>query len=226
MDIDSYYIEKGSGRPLILLHGNSGSSSYFVKQIDEFSRYFRVFAVDTRGHGRTERGKGPFTIRRFADDLCAFIEEKKIGRSSVLGFSDGANIAMAFAVKYPHLVDRLVLNGANLRPSGLRMCLRIPAGIGYRAAGIFAGKMPEARAFRERMGLIVNEPDLDSSELSAIDARTLVIAGTRDIILRKHTKLIADSIPDSELVIMRGNHFIAHRRSGMFNRIVLEFLRG
>ena len=68
MDIKHYYIEKGQGEPLILLHGNGEDSTYFVNQIDEFSSYYRVLALDTRGHGQTPRGEASFTIRQFADD--------------------------------------------------------------------------------------------------------------------------------------------------------------
>ena len=57
MDIRMNYSEKGSGRPLILIHGNGGSLKYFKKQIDCFSNEYRVIAVDTRGHGKSPRGR-------------------------------------------------------------------------------------------------------------------------------------------------------------------------
>ena len=83
------YIEKGCGRPLILLHGNGNSSRYFKKQVRYFSAKFRVIAVDTRGHGKSPRGGGPFTMERFADDLKIFMEEMGIEKADILGFSDG-----------------------------------------------------------------------------------------------------------------------------------------
>ena len=63
------YIEKGEGEPLILLHGNGENSEYFEYQVEFFSRYYRVIAVDSRGHGRSERGSGELTLQRIADDL-------------------------------------------------------------------------------------------------------------------------------------------------------------
>ena len=60
MDIKLYYREKGSGKPLILLHGNGESGEYFVNQIDYFSKQYRVIAVDTRGHGQSPRGDPHF----------------------------------------------------------------------------------------------------------------------------------------------------------------------
>ena len=110
MDISHYYIEQGTGYPFILLHGNGEDSSYFSNQINEFSLMYHVFAIDTRGHGKTARGNAPFTIRQFADDLMEFMDSHKIDRANILGFSDGANIAMIFAIKYPDRVNKLILN--------------------------------------------------------------------------------------------------------------------
>lgn len=78
MDIKNFYIEKGCGEPLILLHGNGEDSSYFASQLDVFAQKFHVYALDTRGHGKSPRGDAPFTIRQFADDLLAFMNERGI----------------------------------------------------------------------------------------------------------------------------------------------------
>ncbi len=114
MDVELHYREQGTGEPLILLHGNGKDGSYFEHQMAAFAPRYRVIALDTRGHGRSPRGKAPFTIRQFADDLLAFMDERGIGRAHVLGFSDGGNIALVFALAHPERVGKLVLNGANL----------------------------------------------------------------------------------------------------------------
>ena len=49
MDIKHFYIEKGDGAPIILLHGNGENCGYFKEQIDEFSKFYHVYAIDTRG---------------------------------------------------------------------------------------------------------------------------------------------------------------------------------
>ena len=74
------------------------------------------------------------------------------------------------------------------------------------------------------LGLMVNDPNIEPEELSAIRAKTLVIAGTNDLILNAHTHLISECIPDSKLVFIKGNHFIANKRPEEFNRAVLGFL--
>lgn len=76
--------------------------------------------MDTRGHGRSPRGCGTFTLERFADDLKGFLDRRGLRRIILLGFSDGGNIALIFALKYPGYVDRLILNGANLNPFGMK----------------------------------------------------------------------------------------------------------
>lgn len=73
MDIALFYQEKGSGEPLILLHGNGESGAYFTHQMDYFQRKYRVIAPDTRGHGKSPRGNALFTIAQFACDLYNFM---------------------------------------------------------------------------------------------------------------------------------------------------------
>ncbi len=225
MDIKHYFIEKGQGEPFILLHGNGGNCGYFRGQIDEFSKQFHVYAIDTRGHGKTPRGNKPFTIRQFAEDLQCFMKDHQIERAHLLGFSDGGNIAAIFAIRYPERVDRLILNGANLNPGGVKRIIQIPIEIGYKIANRFADKNDSARRNAEMLGLMVNDPNIETKELAGIKAETLVIAGTRDMIKAGHTRLIASNIPVSELIFIKGDHFIASKRPEEFNRAVLEFLR-
>ena len=140
MDIHHYYIEQGNGFPFILLHGNNEDCSYFVNQMESFAQHFRVIAIDTRGHGKTPRGEAPFTIRQFAEDLLAFMDQHAIKKAHILGFSDGGNIAMIFAIKHPDRVNRLILNGANLNPKGVKRSAQIPIEIGYRIASRFTAQ--------------------------------------------------------------------------------------
>lgn len=224
MDISHHYLEQGSGEVLILLHGNGEDCGYFRHQMEPFSRYYRVIAIDTRGHGQTPRGEAPFTIRQFAEDLLDFMDLQGIERADILGFSDGGNIAMVFALTHPERVRKLVLNGANLDASGVKRSVQIPIEIGYRMASLFAHKSLNAKKKAELLGLMVNDPALKPEELALIKAPTLVIAGTRDMIKDSHTRLIAGSIAGSKLVLIEGDHFIAGKCPEEFNRAVLDFL--
>ena len=225
MDITHFYVEKGQGDPLILLHGNGEDYTYFDHQIEVFAQHYHVYALDTRGHGQTPRGTRPFTIRQFADDLLAFMDARHIERAHLLGFSDGGNIAIIFAIRYPERVDRLILDGANLDTTGVKRRIQIPIEIGYRIARLFAKHSTSAQQHADLLGLMVNDPNIPVESLARIQAKTLVIAGTNDMIKGKHTRLIAANIPDAQLVIIQGNHFIANKQSEAFNRAVLHFLR-
>ena len=223
-DIQLNYVERGAGDALILLHGNGESLDYFAGQLDFFARFYRVIALDTRGHGASPRGSAPFTIRQFAEDLRAFMDEQNIDSAHILGFSDGGNIALSFALKYPQRVRKLILNGANLDPWGVKLHVQIPIVLGYHLARLFAGKRPEARRRMELLGLMVNEPHFAPQDLRRLELPALVIAGDRDMIRDRHTRLIADSLPNARLAILKGNHFIANQRPEEFNRVVAEFL--
>lgn len=221
MDIKHNYIEKGEGEALILLHGNSGSLETFSPQIDEFSQHYRVIALDTRGHGETPRGEEAFTIRQFADDLNAFMDEMKIEKANILGFSDGGNIALCFAIKYPERVLKLVVGGANLVPGGITPVYRLPITAAYH----FTKHLKKAKADNEMLGLMVNDPNIDVKELEKIKCPVLVIAGTRDLIKRKHTELIAGSITKSSLAFIEGSHSVNRENPKEYNKMVLGFLK-
>ncbi len=224
MDIRHFFREKGRGFPLILLHGNEGDSSDFYSQIDYFSRNHRVIAIDTRGHGRTERGTAPFTIRQFADDLLCFMDDHRIEKADILGFSDGGGTAIIFALKYPERVNRLVLSGANLDTGGVEKRIQKETERLYREALKRAGKNRKAQLQAEMLGLLVNDPNIRAGELKGIKAPALVTAGTEDIILRKHTEKIAGNIPGAELAFIEGGHLALFENSDEFNRIAGDFL--
>ena len=224
MDITLNYIEKGSGTPLILLHGNGEDHTYFQNQIEEFSHKFHVIAIDTRGHGLSPRGSTPFTLTQFAEDLHDFMMEHDIAKANLLGFSDGGNIALVFTLKYPQMVDKLILDGANLYPSGLKRNVMTDIGKEYEKAKLSLKQNPEALKDVEMLELMIYEPNISPKELRQIKSRTLVIAGTKDMIKDSHTRLIYNNLPNAELAIIIGNHFVANKNPGEFNKRVMEFL--
>ena len=222
MDISLYYEEKGSGFPLIMLHGNGEEHGYFEHQTDCFAENYRVIAIDTRGHGRSPRGEGEFSIKRFADDLYGFMTEHGIEKAHILGFSDGGNIAITFALKHPEMIEKLIVDGANLYPAGVKRRIQRPIELGYYAVKLFAAFSSNAKA--EMLSLMVNQPNIAPEELKKLNMPVLVMAGTYDMIRQEHTELIAASIPGAKLVILPGDHFIARNNSDAFNAAVRDFL--
>lgn len=224
MDIILHFEERGTGMPLMLLHGNGEDGSYFVHQTEYFSKSRRVIAVDTRGHGKSPRGSAPFTIGQFAEDLLGFMDMQGIEKADLLGFSDGGNIALTFALKHPERVHSLILNGANLYPAGVKLSVQIPVVIGYYMASAVAVCSRKARRNKEILGLMVKEPQIRPEELKKLKIRTMVIAGDQDMIKESHTRLIHENIPGAKLVILPGDHFIAGKNPAEFNRAVEDFL--
>lgn len=224
MDIALHYTERGAGEPLILLHGNGEDCSYFSSQIPAFAPYFRVIALDTRGHGQSPRGTAPFTISQFADDLLGFMDEQGIEKAHLLGFSDGGNIALLFALRHPERVDRLILNGANLTPSGVVWTLWLEIQLVYRFERLRSLWSEEARKKADIFRLMVYEPQISPEALHALRMKTLVIAGTHDLIRESETRRIAANIPGSRLRLIGGGHVVAQENPEEFNRAVLAFL--
>ena len=219
MDIKLHYTEHGSGDPLILLHGNGEDGTYFVRQIDHFKDRYRVIAVDSRGHGGSPRGTAPFTLDQFAQDLSDFMGQLGIASAHILGFSDGANIALLFALAHPERARSLVLNGGNLFPEGLTEQTRREIDEEYEQA-VAANDEGQIELLR----LMIDEPHIDPAQLAGLNMPVLVVAGSVDMIEESHTRLIAESIPGAQLEYVEGSHFVASENPGAFNRVVGAFL--
>jgi Predicted hydrolases or acyltransferases (alpha/beta hydrolase superfamily) len=220
MDIKLHFIEKGTGFPLILLHGNSEDHSYFEHQINYFSAYYRVIAVDTRGHGRSPRGEKHFTIEQFANDLFDFMTEYKINKTILLGFSDGGNIALTFALMHPDRVEKLVLNGANLFPSGMKVSV-----YWWVLRHYWKAKLVKDVAAQEMMLLMLKQPHIQPELLPKLKMPVLIIVGDHDMIRKSHTKMIYNQFENSQLNILEGSHFCANEHFESFNRVVHSFLK-
>ena len=224
MPFGLYYTEKGFGTPLVLLHGNGENGEYFKNQIDYFAKKYRVIAVDTRGHGKSPRGNKPFRLETFADDLKSFLDENNLKRVNLLGFSDGGNIALIFTLKYPDYVNKLAVNGANLFPSGLKAGFLLPVKLLYGLFYFPARFNKKVKRRLELLALMAKEPDILPEQLNDIKCPVLVMAGTRDLIKEKHTRIIAGSVPNSRLCFLKGDHSIAKTNSLEYNKTVEKFL--
>lgn len=219
------YYEWGQGQPLVLLHGNSEDSRYFSKQIAVFSRIYRVIAVDSRGHGMSEHGRHPLSFALLAEDLKKVLDALHITRTHLIGFSDGGNLAITFALCYPQRVDKLVLNGANIDMWAVRLRTQILTALRYYALMPLAAHWERPRRRHEVLGLMMHPYAVTFGKLSEIRVPTLVIAGTEDMILREHTRRIAAAIPTACMVLIEGgDHFCSAKYPNRFNLAVLRFL--
>jgi pimeloyl-ACP methyl ester carboxylesterase len=99
----------GSGYPLILIHGFGSKKESFMAQIPILSQKFKVLTYDARGAGKTERPNNPYSMDMFTDDLKALMDYLKFKKAHLLGLSMGGMIALTFAIKYPSMVNKLIL---------------------------------------------------------------------------------------------------------------------
>ncbi len=231
MNTELFYTDSGSDRthaPLILLHGNGGNSSSFFYVVHHFSAFRRVITVDTRGHGRTPKGDKPFTLKQFAVDLREFMTELEIPKAVLIGYSDGGNIAMIFARMFPEMVEGMVLNGANMFPDGLKEYVLRDMQRDYKKLRKALRKNPQnpkARAELDLLSLMIKEPDLTPEQLGKMDMPALVLVGSHDVIKEEHTRLIASSLPRSELAVIDGGHNIVKTNSAAYNEEIEKFLK-
>lgn len=224
MDIKMNYIEAGTGFPLIMIHGNEDVCEYFEHQLEFFAASHHCYAIDSRAHGKTPRGKAPMTIRQMAQDFIDFMDEHAIEQADFIGFSDGGNIMLIMAMEHPERIRRMVVDGANLDLDGVEPEVVSEIMSEYNELLARAEYDKKSRARAEIIGLMVNDPNIRPEELEAISVPTLVVAGTEDLILEEHTRLIASSIPGAELAFVQGDHFCAGQNPDEFNKVVAEFL--
>lgn len=195
-----YEVHGNKGLPLIMLHGNGEDHSIFDRAVDYLKQVFTVYLIDTRGHGDSSP-VGEYHYQDMVDDLSEFIRKLKLEKPAICGFSDGAIIGLMFASQNPGKLNHLIACGANTTPEALG---------GLRMAIDRMGKMEKKDA---KVRLMLTEPHITSEDLSRIDVPVTVVSGSRDCVKRSDTNLIASSIPNSELIIMkRANHssYVVH----------------
>lgn len=222
------FYDVGQGKPLILLHGNGEDSSYWKAQIPEFTKFYRVIAVDSRGHGASGSGASGLSFSLMAEDLKNILDALGVKKAHILGFSDGGNLAVKFALMFPEYVDKLILNGANIEMfGGVKTRTQLPVYVKYGALSLAKRFSKNARRKCDVMGLMVHPYGVCMEDLSRLIMKTLLIVGENDMIRGKQTKEMAKHIPHCQVEVFRdGDHFVAAKQPSRFNRTVVEFLLG
>ena len=104
-----FYVVKGEGEPLVLIHGYGAGMWVWEKQIDILSRFYRVYALDLIGHGFSDRPKIAYTPDAYIHFLKDFMDGVGIDKATLIGNSMGGGIAWAMAIFFPERVERLIL---------------------------------------------------------------------------------------------------------------------
>jgi len=107
--LNMYYEIRGTGEPLVLLHGGLGSLEMFGPNLEALSRNRQVIAADLQGHGRTADIDRPLSYELMADDVSALIKYLGFQKADVMGYSLGGAVALQTAIQHPEVVRKLVL---------------------------------------------------------------------------------------------------------------------
>lgn len=213
-----YYEVRGQGRPLVLLHGGASTiQRSFARQLEDFGRDHLIIAPEQRGHGHTRDVPGPYRYADMAGDTAELLDRLGVRDADVVGWSDGAILALILAVRRPDLVRRLVVSAPNVDPGSRAVTAETLALIrDYRAGHDTAARAEYSRLSGDSIGgyavvigklkrLWLDHPATDEltfADLGRIRAPALVMAGDHDAIRLDQILAIHRAIPGAALFIV------------------------
>lgn len=184
-----YYETLGEGSPLILLHGNGEDMHIFDSLAKPLSKNFKLYMVDSRNHGKSE-ATADYSYSTMAEDIYSFINALQLEKPKILGFSDGAIIAVSLELMYPGSTGHMALLGINLKPEDFKDEILIELQQEYKTAP------------NPLLKLMLTEPDISPGDLGKIKNPCLVIAGQNDIFKPETFETVSKHLPNSELLIL------------------------
>lgn len=218
-DGTSLHIELyGNGVPLFLLHGNHQSNKIFMRQIHLLSGDFMLISVDSRGHGGSEHGDSPLSLDLLAEDIIEIANQLSLSRFGIIGFSDGANIALNIGMKVPRRITGLFLISPNDNEKGLKARFRVPLKSLIRLLTPFK-MFFYIRRFQEKLRLMMEKLSLDTTTLTM---PILIVAGKHDIIHTHHHESLANNLTNATYIRLKQmGHFSLP--SGELNELLFDF---
>lgn len=236
-DLRLYYHKEGTGEPLLLLHGFGSSSQDWALQIPALAGYFEVIAPDLRGHGRSDKPAGAYSIPLFAQDVARFLHALNIEAAHVVGFSMGGMVAFQLAVELPTKLKSLVIINSgseiyidvgnlytylcrmkendNLLQAG-EWLLRTVLNEARQGANDRTAYLATLQAFR---GWGVTE------ELDRITCPVLVVASDHDYTPLEFKQEYTRRLREGQLAVIKNcGHLILSESPQQLNRLLLDFL--
>jgi pimeloyl-ACP methyl ester carboxylesterase len=216
----------GSGKPLLMIHGNGGSIKSFQHNIPYFAAHYQVIVADSRAQGKSKDSGSALTFEMMADDEAALLDALHIQSAYVIGWSDGGINALLLAMRHPEKVIKLASTGANLWPEASAFA----PGIWEKEKKHYDADKDKPRNTEKEKNdwklflLDWNEPHIALSDLHSIHCPSLVICGDHDVISIEHTVQIFQNIPQAALwVVPRSHHATLVEHADDFNRAVDDF---
>ena len=239
-DIKMYYATFGTGEPVFLLHGGMVDYSSWFLQIKELAKYFQIFTPDTRAHGRTTDSDKPLSYELFASDIVQLMNKLDIEKASFVGWSDGGCTSLVLGLKYPELVNKLVLCGtpysisnyfpeifesfSNVDPNNLPKDYKFIKKA-YEKVASNPNNWP--KFIEKGMDLAMREPNFTLEQLKNIRSPTLIIEGEIEHLYPLAViQEMNDAIPNARLeVIPGGTHLALIEKPKTINKLIISFLK-
>ena len=229
-----WYTTYGSGSPVILLHGGLGHSGNWGYQVPALvSSGHRAVLIDSRGHGRSTRDSRPYMYELMASDVLAVMDALHLEKATLVGWSDGACIALILAMQAPARVAGVFYFACNMDPSGVREI--VPSPILDRCFSRHAKDYAQLSATPDQFNAFVaavtqmmkTQPNYFAHDFAGISVPVAIVQGEHEeFIKREHSEYLARSIPGAELIFLPGvSHFAPLQRPEQFNSAVLAFLK-
>lgn len=234
--VSTYYEVRGTGDPVVLLHGGMCTAETFDAQAGPLAERHRVYVPERRGHGRTPDVDGPITYDNMADDTIAFMEAVGLEPAHLVGWSDGALVGLLVAMRRPDLVRKLVLIGQYVNLDGAReegkalMEAFTAETFPPMFRELYAAVSPDGPdhfdvVFEKLAPLWRGDPGIALDDLAGVSAPTLVVAGDDDVVTVEHAAAIARALPEAQLAIVPGtSHALPMEKPELVNGLLLDFL--
>jgi pimeloyl-ACP methyl ester carboxylesterase len=231
--ISIHYAIYGQGSPVIFLHGGLANTDYWGNQVPSVAAHHTVILMDSRGHGRSTRDGRPYGYDLMADDVTALMDNLKIARADIVGWSDGGILGIDLALRHKERVGKVFAFAANTVTSGVIDGVeKNPTFAAYieragREYAVHSATPKEYDSFVEQISKMwAEQPNWSDAQLKAIDTPILIVDGDHDeAIKREHTEYIAATIPRAGLLILpNSSHFAFLQDPRQFNFAILHFL--
>jgi pimeloyl-ACP methyl ester carboxylesterase len=228
-----WYTAHGSGPAVILLHGGLGHAGNWGYQVPALiSSGHRAVLIDSRGHGHSTRDARPFTYELMASDVLAVMDTLKIEKAGLVGWSDGACIALILASQEPARAAGVFFFACNMDPSGTKEFEFTPI-IGRcinRHIEDYKQLSPtpdQFDKFSDAVGLMQKtQPNYSVNDLAGIRVPVAIVHSEHDeFIKREHADYLVQNIPNAEFIHLSDvSHFAPLQRPEKFNSVMLAFL--
>lgn len=229
--VRTWYEEKGAGPPLVLLHPGGADASAFGHSVGALSARFRTFTPERRGHGHTPDVNGPITFELMAEDTIRFLEQVVGSTARLVGYSDGAIVALLVALRRPDLVSHLVFVAGVFHfdgwlPGVLDPKREPPGFMATRYGEVSPDGLEHYPVVVEKLARMhATGPTLTSEDLAAIDCRTLVMVGDDDEVRFEHAVALYRALPRAEFAVIPGtSHGLLVEKPDLCNGLFVEFL--